>query len=251
MAGHSQFSNIKHRKGAQDKKRAKIFTKLTREIITAVKSGLPDPTMNARLRNAIIAARAENLPKDKIDSAIKKASSPHEGDNFEEMRYEGYLSGGIAFIVDALTDNRNRTVSEVRSAFTKHGGSLGEAGTVSFMFDRIGVIEYNNSNIASFDEFFEQALEAGAEDCSDEGEVFVAITNPNELNEVREYLCSKFKDPKTVKLSWKAQNIIEIDSLEQAELLYKFMDALDDSDDVQDITGNFSISEEVLAKLNN
>ena len=150
MAGHSQFSNIKHRKDAQDKKRAKIFTKLTREIITAAKAGLPDPTMNSRLRNSIIAARALNLPKDRIDSAIKRGSNPHEGDNYEEMRYEGYLSGGIAFIVEALTDNRNRTASDVRSAFTKHGGMLGEAGSVSFMFDRIGLIEFE-SKIADFD----------------------------------------------------------------------------------------------------
>ena len=249
MAGHSQFSNIKHRKGAQDTKRAKVFTKLTREIITAAKAGLPDPTMNARLRNAIIAARAENLPKDKIDSAIKKASSPHEGDNYEEMRYEGYLSGGIAFIVEALTDNRNRTASDVRSCFTKHGGALGEAGSVSFMFDRIGLIEYD-AKLAEFNKFFEEALEAGAEDCSNEQETYVVTTKPDDLNEVREYLVAKFGDPKTTKLSWNAKNTILVDSHDQAETLYKFIDALEDSDDVQNIIGNFILSDEVLKKLN-
>lgn len=248
MAGHSQFANIKHRKGAQDKKRAKLFTKLTREIITAAKAGLPDPTMNSRLRNAIAAAKAENLPKDKIDSAIKKASNPHDGDNYEEMRYEGYLSGGIAFIVEALTDNRNRTASDVRSAFTKHGGALGESGSVSFMFDKIGLIEYDSS-VANFDQFFEAILESGADDCNKEEDLYVVITKPDLLNNVREYLSNKFAEPKITKLSWKAQNIIDIDSLEQAESLYKFIDSLEDSDDVQNIIGNFAITEEVMNKM--
>lgn len=248
MAGHSQFANIKHRKDAQDKKRAKIFTKLTREIIIAVKSGLPDPTMNSRLRNAIIAARAGNLPKDRIDSAIKRGSSPHEGENYEEMRYEGYLAGGIAFIVEALTDNRNRTASDVRSAFTKHGGALGEAGSVNFMFDRIGLIEFD-SKVAGFDQFFEAALEAGADDCSLEEDTYTVVTKPDDLNEVREYLCAKFGDQKSAKLSWNPQNLIDVDSQDQATTIYKFMDALEDNDDVQNIISNFSLSEEVLKKM--
>ncbi len=248
MAGHSQFANIKHRKGAQDKKRAKIFTKLTREIITATKAGLPDPTMNARLRNAIIVARAANLPKDRIESAIKSGSGSHEGDNYEEMRYEGYLSGGIAFIVETLTDNKNRTASDVRSAFTKHGGILGESGSVSFMFDKIGLIEFT-SNVANFDNFFEEALEAGADDCLHEEETYIIYTKPDDLNMVREYLSNKFGDPKTAKLSWKPKNLISIDSQEQGEILYKFIDALEDSDDVQNIIGNFNITEEVMKKL--
>lgn len=248
MAGHSQFANIKHRKDAQDKKRAKIFTKLTREIITAAKAGLPDPVMNSRLRNAIIAARAANLPKDRIDSAIKRGSSTQEGDNYDEMRYEGYLSGGIAFIVEALTDNRNRTASDVRSAFTKHGGILGEAGSVSFMFDRIGLIEFDNK-AAEFDSFFEAVLEAGAEDCTAEEDTYVVFTKPDDLNQVREYLSNKFGDPKTAKLSWNPQNTIEVGSQEQAETLYKFIDALEDSDDVQNIIGNFTISAEIMKKL--
>lgn len=249
MAGHSQFANIKHRKDAQDKKRAKIFTKLTREIITATKAGLPDPTMNARLRNAIIAARAANLPKDRIDSAIKRGSNPHDGDNYDEMRYEGYLAGGVAFIVEALTDNRNRTASDVRSSFTKHGGSLGEAGSVSFMFNRVGLIEFD-SKVASFDDFFETSLEAGAEDCLNEGETYVILTKPDDLNEAREYLAKKYGDPKTAKLSWNPINSINVNTLEQAETLYKFIDALEDSDDVQDVIGNFIISDEIIKKLN-
>ena len=248
MAGHSQFANIKHRKDAQDRKRAKIFTKYTREIITAAKTGLPDPTMNARLRNAIIAARSVNLPKDRIDSAIKRGSSPHEGDNFEEMRYEGFLSGGIAFIVEALTDNRNRTASDVRSCFTKFGGAMGESGSVSFMFDRIGLIEFD-AKITDFEKFFEAALEAGADDCLEENDNYVIITKPDSLNDVREYLVNKFGDPKTVKLSWNAQNIMQIDSVEQAETLYKFIDSLEDSDDVQNIIGNFELSKETLEKM--
>lgn len=248
MAGHSQFANIKHRKDAQDKKRAKIFTKLTREIIIAVKSGLPDPSMNARLRNAIIAARSANLPKDRIESAIKRGSSPHEGDNYEEMRYEGYLSGGVAIIIEALTDNRNRTASDIRSAFTKHGGALGEAGSVSFMFERIGLIEYN-SKIDNFDKFFENSLEARAEDCLNEGEHYSVITKPEDLNEVREYLFKIYGDPISVKLSWVPKNSVKIESEDQATILYKFIDSLEDNDDVQNIIGNFSISEEILQKM--
>jgi YebC/PmpR family DNA-binding regulatory protein len=243
MAGHSQFANIKHRKDAQDKKRAKIFTKLTREIIIAAKSGLPDPSMNSRLRNAMIAARAGNLPKDRIDAAIKRASSPHDGDNYEEMRYEGYLAGGIAFIVEALTDNRNRTASDVRSTFTKHGGVLGEAGSVNFMFDRIGLIEFD-AKVTDFDKFFEAALEAGAEDCSQEEDTYIIITKPDDLNEVREYLCAKFGDQKSIKLSWNPQTTIMIDSIDQATIIYKFMDTLEDNDDVQNIISNFILSEE-------
>lgn len=249
MAGHSQFANIKHRKDAQDKKRAKIFTKLAREIITATKSGLPDPTMNARLRNAIIAARAANLPKDKIDAAIKRGSNPHEGENYEEMRYEGYLAGGVAFIVEALTDNRNRTASDVRSAFTKHGGSLGEAGSVSFMFNRVGLLEFSNNDI-NFEHFFENALEAGAEDCLSEEEVYIVYTKPEDLNQVREYLSEKFNDPRVAKLSWNPINTVLVDNLEQALTLYKFIDALEDCDDVQNVIGNFVISDEVMKKLN-
>lgn len=248
MAGHSQFANIKHRKDAQDKKRAKIFTKLTREIIIAAKSGLPDPTMNSRLRNAMIAARAANLPKDRIDGAVKRASMPNSGENYEEMRYEGYLSGGVAFIVEALTDNRNRTASDVRSAFTKFGGALGESGSVSFMFDRVGLIEFD-IKVTAFDQIFEAAIEAGAEDCYEEAESYIIITNPDSLNEVREFLCNKFGDQKSAKLSWNAKNTVAIDSEDQANSLLKFIDLLEDNDDVQNVVGNFVIADNILQKL--
>lgn len=248
MAGHSQFANIKHRKDAQDKKRAKIFTRLTREIITATKAGLPDPNMNPRLRNAMLAARAANLPKDRIDAAIKRGANPHEGDNYEEMRYEGFLPGGIAIIVEALTDNRNRTASDVRSSFTKHGGALGETGSVSYMFDRIGLIEFL-ANVCEFDKFFEAALEAGAEDCFIEGDTYTIFTKPEHLNDAREVLSKKFSDPKLVKLSWNPQNFIHIETVEQTESLYKFIEAIEESDDVQNIIGNFVISEGILSKM--
>lgn len=205
--------------------------------------------MNSRLRNAMIAARAGNLPKDRIESAIKRATSGHEGDNFEEMRYEGYLSGGVAIIVEALTDNRNRTASDVRSAFTKHGGALGEAGSVSFMFDRVGLIEFD-SKIAQFDQFFEIALEAGADDCFQQDDNFIIYTKPDDLNEVREFLTSKFGDQKTAKLSWNPKNLVAVNSIDQATTLYKFIDSLEDNDDVQNIIGNFSISPEILEKIN-
>src|SRR5579872_4419137 len=162
MAGHSQFKNIMHRKGAQDKKRAKIFTKIIRELTTAARTGLPDPAANPRLRAAVIAARAANMPKDTVDRAIKRGAGGGEGENFEEMRYEGYGPGGIAVIVEGLTDNRNRTASEVRAAFTKAGGNLGETNSVSFMFDRVGQITYPAA-AATSDAMFEAALEAGAE----------------------------------------------------------------------------------------
>ncbi len=248
MAGHSQFANIKHRKDAQDKKRAKIFTKLTREIIIAAKSGLPDPTMNSRLRNAMIAARAANLPKDRIDGAIKRASMPNSGENYEEMRYEGYLAGGIAFIVEALTDNRNRTASDVRSAFTKFGGALGESGSVSFMFDRIGMIEFDKE-VTDFNQMFEASIEAGADDCYEEVDSYVVVTSPDSLNEVREFLCQKFGDQKSAKLSWNPKNTIALDSEEQANSLFKFIELLEDSDDVQNVVGNFVISEDILHKI--
>ena len=163
MSGHSQFSNIKHRKGAQDAKKAKVFTKIIREITVAVKNGQPDPNFNPRLRNALIEARVKNLPKDRIDAAIKKGSSIVGGDNFDEIRYEGYAPGGIALIVEALTDNRNRTASEVRSLFTKFGGALGETGSVGFMFDHVGIIQFEGK-VASEEQMFEAALEAGAEE---------------------------------------------------------------------------------------
>ncbi len=249
MAGHSQFANIKHRKGAQDAKKAKKFTKILREISVAAKSGQPDPNMNPRLRNAIIEARSNNMPKDRIDAAIKKAIGGNDGDNFEEIRYEGYAPSGIAIIVEALTDNRNRTASEVRSIFTKSGGALGETGSVGFMFDRVGVIQFD-ANVASEEVMFEAALEVGAEEVESSSEIHVIITTPENFTAVRDGLIEKFsKDPISAKLDWKAKISNEINDLEQAQKLIKMIDALEDCDDVQNVTGNYNFSVEIAEKL--
>ncbi len=248
MAGHSQFANIKHRKGAQDAKKAKIFTKILREITVAAKTGQPDPNFNPRLRNAIIEARSSNMPKDRVDAAIKKASGGADGENFEEIRYEGYAPGGVAIIVEALTDNRNRTASEVRSIFTKAGGALGETGSVGFMFDRVGVIQFPGK-IASEENMFEAALEAGADEVEPSSEIHVIITQPENFSIVRDSLIKKFGDPLSAKLDWKAKNTMEINDLEQAQKLMKMVDALEDCDDVQMVTGNYVFPDEIAEKL--
>jgi YebC/PmpR family DNA-binding regulatory protein len=248
MSGHSQFSNIKHRKGAQDAKKAKVFTKILREITVAAKSGQPDPDFNPRLRNAIIEARVRNMPKDRVEAAIKKVIAGTDGDNFEAIRYEGYAPAGIAIIVEALTDNRNRTASEVRSIFTKMGGALGETNSVAFMFDHIGLIQFDGK-IASAEEIFEAALEAGAEDVESSAEIHLIITKTENLGSVRDALAQKFGDPISAKFDWKAKNIIEISDLEQAQKLMKLVDNLEDCDDVQSVTGNYAISDEVSRQL--
>ena len=246
MAGHSQFKNIMHRKGKQDAKRAKIFSKHGREITVAAKMGSPDPAMNGRLRTAIIAARADNMPKDNIERAIKKASGD-EGANYDEVRYEGYGPGGIALIVEALTDNRNRTASEVRSAFTKHGGNLGETGSVNFMFDHVGLFNYD-SDTASGDDMFEAALEAGASDVVSDANGHEIICAPEDFSDVRDALVERFGEPQTSKLDWKPQNTIPVDE-DTAGTLFKLIDVLDDNDDVQRVSANFDISEEVMERL--
>lgn len=248
MAGHSQFANIKHRKGAQDAKKAKLFTKIIREITVAAKSGQPDVNFNPRLRNALIDARTNNMPKDRIDAAIKKATSEIGGDNFDEIRYEGYAPGGIAIIVEALTDNRNRTASEVRSIFTKSGGALGETGSVGFMFDHVGVIQFD-AKVASEEQMFEAVLEAGAEEVESTPEVHIVITTPENFTAVRDALIEKFKDPLSAKLDWKAKNRMEISDLDQAQKLMKMIDALEDCDDVQMVTGNYAFADEISEKL--
>ena len=248
MSGHSQFANIKHRKGAQDAKRAKRFTKILREVMVAAKTGNPDPNYNPRLRNALIEARTNNMPKDRIDAAIKKVTSGLEGDNFEEIRYEGYAAGGIAIIVEALTDNRNRTASEVRSTLVKSGGALGETGSVGFMFDRVGVIQFDGK-VASEEEMFEAALEAGAGEVESSQNVHVVITQPDSFTAVRDALIAKFKDPISAKLDWKAKNSVEVSDLDQAQKLMKMIDTLEDCDDVQMVTGNYVFPDEILEKL--
>ena len=247
MAGHSQFANIKHRKGAQDAKKAKLFTKLQREITVAAKTGQADPEFNARLRNAIIAARTNNMPKDRIDSAIKKATSIGEGDNFEEIRYEGYGIGGVAFIVEALTDNRNRTAGEIRSIFAKSGGSFGESGSVAFMFDHIGLIEYE-AKTASDEAMFEAALEAGAIDVESNQDWHIITCETQNFSQVRDALITKFGDPQTAKLNWKPKNTIELD-FETAVKILKLVDSLEDNDDVQLVAGNYIITDEIAETL--
>ena len=247
MAGHSKFKNIMHRKGAQDKKRAKIFTRCVKEIIIATKGGLPDPAMNPRLRTAIQAAKAENVPKDKIDNAIKRGSGETEGENYEEIRYEGYGPAGVAVIVEVLTDNRNRAASEVRTAFAKNGGNLGETGAVSFMFERVGQIEYP-CDATDEDTMFEAALEAGADDCASDADGHIITTASESLHEVSGALTDKFGDPKSAKLAWNPKTTAELDQ-SQAEKILKLIDALEESDDVQEVTANFEISDEVMEKL--
>ena len=246
MAGHSKFKNIMHRKGAQDKKRAKMFSKLAREITTAAKMGAPDPDMNPRLRLAIRAARSHSMPKDNIERAIKK-SEEAGGDNFEEVRYEGFGIGGVGVIVDALTDNRNRTASDVRSIFSKAGGNLGETGAVSFMFDHVGAIEYDAAT-ASADDMFEAAIEAGADDCESTDEGHTLYCAAETLHEVAKSLEAKFGEARTANLIWRPQNTIALDD-DKGEKLLNMLETLEDNEDVQNVYANFEVSDQLLEKL--
>jgi len=246
MAGHSQFKNIMHRKGAQDVKRAKIFNKLAREITVAAKSGLPDPAMNPRLRAAVQAARQKNMPKDRIDRAIKSGSGD-DGEIYESIRYEGYGPGGVALIVEALTDNRNRTASEIRSAFTKHGGSLGETNSVSFMFQRLGVVAYPAST-ASADAMFEAAAEAGADNVDSDGEEHEVTTSVENFIAVRDALEAKFGPATNAALEWRPVTMAA-PGPEQAESLLKLIDVLEDNDDVQTVAANAELSDELAERL--
>ena len=246
MAGHSKFKNIQHRKGAQDKKRAKIFSRLAKEITVAAKMGMPDPDSNPRLRTAILAARAQNMPKDNIERAIKK-SADADGESYDEVRYEGFGPGGIGVIVETLTDNRNRTASDVRSTFSKSGGNMGETGSVSFMFDRVGSIEYG-PDAADAETVFEAAIEAGAEDVVSGEDGHEIICSMEDLDGVVDVLAGVLGEPQAARIVWKPQNDVPVDA-EAAEKVLKFMDALDDLDDVQNVYANFDIADEVMEKL--
>ncbi len=246
MAGHSQFKNIMHKKGKQDALRSKLFSKLAREITVAAKMGLPDPNMNARLRAAVLAARAENMPKDNIERAIKKASGA-DAENYDEVRYEGYAPGGVAVIIEALTDNRNRTAGEVRSYFTKAGGALAETGAVSFMFDRVGLVEFDRK-VASEDAVLEAALEAGAEDVASTEETHEITTSLEGLRDVAKNLEEKFGEPKKAALVWRPQNTVAVDD-EAGEKILKLVGSLEDNDDVQNVYVNAEFSDALLAKL--
>jgi len=245
MAGHSKFKNIMHRKGRQDAKRAKVFARLGKELAVAARAGT-DPDFNPRLRLAIAAAKAQNMPNDNIQRAIKRAES---GDDviYEEVRYEGYGPGGVAVIVESLTDNRNRTASEVRAAFSKHGGNLGETGSVSFMFERVGIINFP-ADVAAGDDVFEAALEAGASDVESTDDGHEIICDPDDFSSVRDALENRFGVPEEARLDWKPQNSVAVDE-DTAGTLLKLLDALDDNDDVQRVAANFDIAEDVLLRL--
>jgi YebC/PmpR family DNA-binding regulatory protein len=246
MAGHSQFKNIMHKKGKQDAIRSKLFSKFAREITVAAKMGMPDPAMNPRLRLAVLAARQENMPKDNIERAIKKAIGG-DAENYDEVRYEGYAPGGVAVIIEALTDNRNRTAGEVRSYFTKAGGALAETGAVSFMFDHVGSIEYPGS-VGSEDAILEAALEAGADDVISSDEGHEVVTTIESFTEVAKALEAKFGEPRKSKLVWKPQNTITVDD-EAGEKILKLIGNLEDNDDVQNVYANFEISDALVKKM--
>jgi YebC/PmpR family DNA-binding regulatory protein len=246
MAGHSKFKNIMHRKGAQDKKRAAAFSKLSREITVAAKSGLPDPAMNARLRAAVLTARAGGMPKDNIERAINNASKG-DGANYEEIRYEGFGPGGVSLIIEALTDNRNRTATNVKTAVSKNGGNLGAPGAVSHAFDRLGQITYP-ATAGDAEKVFDAALEAGAEDVSsteDGHEIWTAL---GDLHEVAKGLEKVLGEPEGVKLAWRPQTMVSV-SEGDAGTLMKLLDALDDDDDVQTVWGNYDVSDEIMERL--
>ena len=246
MAGHSQFKNIMHRKGRQDAVRSKLFGKLAREITVAAKLGLADPDMNPRLRAAILAARAENMPKDNIERAIKKAQGG-DGENYDEVRYEGYGPGGVAVIVEALTDNRNRTASDVRAVFSKNGGNLAETGAVSFMFDHVGLVEFA-PEVADAESMFEAALDAGADDVtSSEGGHEIYVTQ-DRLRDVAKALEAKFGEPRKAALVWKPQTTLPLQDLEGEKLL-RLIESLEDHDDVQHVYANFEVSDALLDKM--
>jgi YebC/PmpR family DNA-binding regulatory protein len=246
MAGHSQFKNIMHRKGRQDAQKSKLFSKLAREITVAAKLGTPDPAMNARLRAAVIAARAENMPKDNIERAIKKASG-NDAETYDELRYEGYGPGGVAIIMEVLTDNRNRAASDIRSYFTKSGGNLGETGSVSFMFDRLGVIEYDVDK-ASADDMLEAAIEAGADDVISGESGHEVYASQETFRDVARVLEGRFGEARKVALIWKPQNTIAVDD-NTGEKLLKLIDLLNEHDDVQNVYANFEVSDALVARM--
>jgi YebC/PmpR family DNA-binding regulatory protein len=247
MAGHSQFKNIMYRKGAQDKKRAKVFTKIIRELTTAARSGLPDPAANPRLRAAVLAARQANMPKDTVDRAIRRGAGNEAGEAYEEVRYEGYGPGGVAVIVEALTDNRNRTASDIRAAFTKSGGALGETNSVSFMFERVGEITYPAA-AANAEAMFEAVLDAGGDNVDSDDEQHLVTSTPDNLNAVRDALEQALGPAASARLVWRPKTSSPIGE-ETATGLFKLLETLEDSDDVQNVYANFEVAEDVMARL--
>ncbi|MEA3061888.1 MAG: hypothetical protein QOJ94_1669 [Sphingomonadales bacterium] len=246
MAGHSKFKNIMYRKGAQDKKRSAMFSKLAREITVAAKMGLPDPNANARLRAAVTTARAQSMPKDNIQRAIDKASGG-DAENYEELRYEGFGPGGTALIVEALTDNRNRTATNMRTIFSKNGGNLGASGSVSHGFERLGLIAYPAS-AGTADEVIEAAIEAGADDVESDEDGHQIWTGVDSLHGVARALEDSLGEAESVKLAWRPSTSVEVDG-DAAEQLVKLIDALEEDDDVQTVWGNYEVSDEVMERL--
>jgi YebC/PmpR family DNA-binding regulatory protein len=247
MAGHSQFKNIMHRKGAQDARRARQFARLIREITVSARSGLPDPASNPRLRAAVQAARQANMPRDTVERAIKKATGAAGAEDYADVRYEGYGPAGVAIIVEALTDNRNRTASDVRSAFSKHGGALGETNSVAFLFERLGVVRYS-ATAASADDMLEAAIEAGATNAESDAEGHEVTCAVDDFFAVRDALEARFGPPETAKLDWRPATTVTLDE-ERAAALLKLLDVLDESDDVQNVYANFDIPDAVMQKL--
>ena len=247
MAGHSQFKNIMHRKGAQDARRARQFARLIREISVSARSGLPDPAANPRLRAAAATARAANMPRDTIERAIRKAAGAGQGEDFVEVRYEGYGPAGVAIIVEALTDNRNRTASDIRSAFAKHGGALGETNSVSFLFSRLGSVRYP-ATAATEDDMLEAAIEAGADNVESGPDGHEFSTTVEDFFAVRDALEARFGAPESAKLDWRPTTTVTLDE-DRAAALMKLLDAIDDSDDVQNVYANFDIPESVMSRL--
>jgi YebC/PmpR family DNA-binding regulatory protein len=247
MAGHSQFKNIMHRKGAQDARRARQFARLIREITVSARSGLPDPASNPRLRAAVQAARQANMPRDTVERAIKKATGAAGAEDYADVRYEGYGPAGVAIIVEALTDNRNRTASDVRSAFSKHGGALGETNSVAFLFERLGAVRYS-AVAASADDMLEAAIEAGATNAESDTEGHEVTCAVDDFFAVRDALEARFGPPETAKLDWRPATTVTLDE-ERAAALLKLLDVLDESDDVQNVYANFDIPDAVMQKL--
>jgi YebC/PmpR family DNA-binding regulatory protein len=247
MAGHSQFKNIMHRKGAQDAKRARAFAKLIREITVSAREGLPDPAANPRLRSAVAAALKQNMTRDTIERAIKKAAAAGAGEDYEAVRYEGYGPGGVAVIVEALTDNRNRTAPVIRAAFSKSGGAMGESNSVAFMFSRIGAIRYP-APAASADAMLEAAIEAGAEDARSDADGHEIVCGPDDFFAVRDALEQKFGAPAEAKIEWRPNLTVAVDE-DKARALLKLLDTLEDDDDVQQVYANFEIPEDIMQKL--
>ena len=246
MAGHSKYKNIMYRKGAQDKKRSALFSKLSREITVAAKMGLPDPDANARLRAAILAAKAQSMPKDNIQRSIDKASVA-DSENYEDIRYEGFGPGGVSLVVEALTDNRNRTATNVRTAFSKNGGNLGASGSVSHGFDRLGLIEFPAA-AGNSDQVFEAAIEAGAEDVESDEDGHQIWTAVDDLHDVARALEASLGEAENVKLAWRAQTMVDVGEGDAVQLM-RLVETLEEDDDVQTVWGNYEISDAVLEKL--